>query len=77
MRQYGNNVMINEKSKKNHLNQRLENQKKIAPVFLSNGLSSTLIIPIELARKYSIDRPTHVTIEDTKNGILIKKLVVV
>jgi len=48
--------------------------KKIVPIFLSNGLSSTLIIPIELARKYNIDRPSHVTIEDTDNGILIKKL---
>jgi hypothetical protein len=48
--------------------------KKIAPIFLSNGLSTTLIIPIDLARKYNIDRPSHVTIEDTQNGILIKKL---
>ena len=47
---------------------------RIAPIFLSNGLSSTLIIPIELARKYDIDRPSHVTIEDTEKGILIKKL---
>jgi hypothetical protein len=47
---------------------------RIVPIFLSNGLSSTVIIPIELARKYNIDRPSHVTIEDTQNGILIKKL---
>jgi hypothetical protein len=52
-----------------------KNKKNIAPIFLSNRLSSTLIIPIELARKYAIDRPSHVTIEDTKDGILIKKLV--
>jgi hypothetical protein len=51
-----------------------ENQKKIASIFMSNGISSTVIIPIELARKYDIDRPSHVTIEDTENGILIKKL---
>lgn len=53
------------------------NQKdhiRIAPVFLSNGISSTLVIPIDLARKYEIDKPTHVTIQDTQNGILIKKL---
>ncbi|HEY7777460.1 MAG TPA: hypothetical protein VIA09_02875 [Nitrososphaeraceae archaeon] len=52
-------------------------QKKdvwIAPVFLSNGISSTLVIPIDLARKYEIDRPAHVTIHDTQIGILIKKL---
>jgi len=32
-----------------------ENQKTIASVFTSNGISSTLIIPIKLARKHSID----------------------
>lgn len=52
----------------------LESQKKIASIFISNGISSTVIIPIELARKYAIDRPSHVTIEDTQEGILIKKL---
>jgi hypothetical protein len=48
--------------------------KYISPIFLSNGKSSTVIIPIDLARKYDIDHPSHVTIEDTKKGILIKKL---
>jgi hypothetical protein len=51
-----------------------QQKKRIVPIFLSNGLSSTLIIPIELARKYNIDSPSHVTIEDAQNGILIKKL---
>jgi hypothetical protein len=51
-----------------------ENQRKIVPIFISNGISATVIIPIEFARKYAIDRPSHVTIEDTQNGILIKKL---
>ena len=49
-------------------------QFRISPIFLSNGISSTLVIPIDLARKYEIDRPSHVTIEDTQNGILVKKL---
>lgn len=49
-------------------------EKKITPIFLSNGKSSTVIIPIDFARKYAIDRPSYVTIEDTQNGILIKKL---
>ena len=52
-------------------------QKKdvwILPIFVSNGISSTLVIPIDLARKYEIEGPTHVTIQDTQNGILIKKL---
>jgi hypothetical protein len=52
----------------------LENEKTIASVFISNGISSTLIIPIKLARKYSIDKPSQVTIEDTQKGLLIKKL---
>ena len=47
---------------------------RISPVFLSNGISSTLVIPIDLARKYEIDRPSHVTIDDMEDGILIKKL---
>jgi len=68
--------MINVNVKKHNLKQKEkeESEKIIAPIFLSNGLSSTLIIPIDLARKYNIDRPTHVTVEDTKKGILIKKL---
>jgi hypothetical protein len=52
-------------------------QKKdvwVAPIFLSNGISSTLVIPIDLARKYEINRPSHVTIQDAQDGILIKKL---
>jgi hypothetical protein len=49
-------------------------EKRIAPIFLSNGRSSTVIIPIDIARKYNIDKPSHVTIEDTQKGILIKKL---
>jgi len=68
--------MINIKSKTKLSDVYLGNQKRIAPIFLSNGLSSTVIIPIELARKYAIDRPSHVTIEDTQDGILIRKLVV-
>lgn len=48
--------------------------KRICPIFLTNGKSSTVIIPIDIARKYKIDRPTHVTLQDTDKGILIKKL---
>jgi hypothetical protein len=66
--------MLNAKSKSKGTSSLSENRKKIVSIFLSNGLSSTLIIPIELARKYNIDRSSHVIIEDTQNGILIKKL---
>jgi hypothetical protein len=51
-----------------------ENQKKIASIFISNGIFSTIIIPIQLARNYAIDKPFHVTVEGTMDGILIKKL---
>jgi len=48
--------------------------KKIAPIFLSNNLSATLIIPIEMARRKGLDKPSHVIIEENDHGILIKKL---
>jgi hypothetical protein len=52
----------------------LERDKKIVPIYLSNGLSSTLVIPIQLARRYQIDKPSYVTVEGTKDGILVKKM---
>lgn len=48
--------------------------KEIVPVYLANGVSSSLTIPIELARNYHINKPTYVTVEGTKDGILIKKM---
>lgn len=49
-------------------------EKRICQIFLTNGKSSTVIIPIDIARKYKIDKPTHVKVQDTDRGILIKKL---
>lgn len=54
--------------------EKAESSKKIAPIFLTNKLSATLIIPIDLARRHGIDGPSHVIIEDTANGIVIRKL---
>ena len=48
--------------------------KKVTHTFLSGRLSATLIIPIETARKYGLDRPANVIIEETNDGILIRKL---
>ena len=48
--------------------------KKVTHTFLSGRLSATLIIPIETARKYGLDRPANVVIEETNDGILIRKL---
>jgi hypothetical protein len=52
---------------------KLKIRKRIAPIFLVNGISATVIIPRDLAKKYKIDQPCHVTIEDTRNGLLIRK----
>lgn len=48
--------------------------KKVTHTFLSGRLSATLIIPIDTARKYGLDRPTNVIVEETEKGILIRKL---
>lgn len=51
----------------------LEN-RKIRKTFLSGKLSATLVIPIEVARKYGLERPSHVVVEEVNEGILIRKL---
>jgi hypothetical protein len=48
--------------------------KGISKIFLINNLSATLIIPIEIARKKGLNHPSHVTVEEVPEGILIKKL---
>jgi hypothetical protein len=48
--------------------------KKITHTFLSGKLSSTLIIPIATARKYGLDEPANVVVEERPEGILIRKL---
>ena len=48
--------------------------KEIVPIHLANGVSSSLTIPVELARKYHINKRTYVTVEGTKDGILIKPM---
>ena len=52
----------------------MSNFKKVRNIFISGKLSATLIIPIEIARKYGIDKPSNVIIEETKDGILIRKV---
>jgi bifunctional DNA-binding transcriptional regulator/antitoxin component of YhaV-PrlF toxin-antitoxin module len=48
----------------------------IRPIFLTGNISSTLIIPKEIAKKYGLDQPSNVIIEESENGILIRKLVI-
>lgn len=52
------------------------NQYKKITRTLSGRLSSTLIIPIETARRYGLDQPSNVIIEEREEGILIRKLVI-
>ena len=47
---------------------------KIAPIFLTNKISATMIIPIQTARRYGLDKPAHVVVEEKEDGILIRKL---
>ncbi|HYA83767.1 MAG TPA: hypothetical protein VEH06_10020 [Candidatus Bathyarchaeia archaeon] len=40
---------------------------------ISGKISTTLIIPIEIARRHGLDKPAYVVIEETPQGILIRK----
>jgi hypothetical protein len=48
--------------------------KGLSKVWLTNKVSATLIIPIDIARKYELDEPSHVVVEERPEGILIRKL---
>jgi hypothetical protein len=50
------------------------NYNRITHIFISGKASSTLIIPINIARKYGLDKPTDVIIEELSDGILVKKI---
>lgn len=49
-------------------------KKKISKIFLLNQISATLIIPIDIAREYGLNDSSHVIVERTTEGILIRKL---
>jgi hypothetical protein len=51
------------------------NKKEIIKTWLTGQKSCTLIIPKEIAQKYELDEPSHVIVEETPAGILIRKLV--
>jgi bifunctional DNA-binding transcriptional regulator/antitoxin component of YhaV-PrlF toxin-antitoxin module len=48
--------------------------KEISKTWLTAKRCCTLVIPKEVALQYGIDTPSHVVIEGTPEGILIKKL---
>jgi len=48
--------------------------KQIIRTWLTGKSSCTLVIPKEFAKVHGLDQPSHVVIENTSQGILIKKL---
>lgn len=62
-------IMVN-----NIKNNENKNKKEIMKTWLAGQHSCTLIIPKEFAKEYGLDEPTHVIVEGTPEGILIKKL---
>lgn len=49
-------------------------RKEITRTWISGQSSVTLIIPKSVAVEYGLDTPTHVVVEGTPEGILIRKL---
>jgi len=50
------------------------NKREIIKTWLTGQKSCTLIIPRAIAQKYALDEPSHVVVEETPSGILIRKL---
>ncbi len=50
------------------------NKKHLTSTYLSGKISCTIIIPREIAKKYKIDKPCYVSVEETEAGILVKKV---
>jgi hypothetical protein len=53
---------------------KVSNKKEIIKTWLAGQKSCTLIIPREIAARYGLDEPSHVIVEETKEGILIRRL---
>jgi hypothetical protein len=54
----------------------MDKKKEIVKTWLAGQYSCTLIIPKEFAKEYGLDKPSHVIVEGTSEGILIRKLVI-
>jgi glutamate synthase domain-containing protein 3 len=48
--------------------------KEITKTWLTGQKSCTLIIPREIARRQGLEEPSHVVVQETSEGILIRKL---
>ena len=49
-------------------------KKQIVRTWLTGQCSCTLVIPKEFAKEYGLDKPTHVIVQGTSEGILIRRL---
>jgi len=48
--------------------------KEIIRTWLSGNCSCTLVLPKDFAKEYGLDKPAHVIVQKTQDGLLIKKL---
>jgi hypothetical protein len=48
--------------------------KEISKVWIQGKSSTTMVIPRNLALKYGLEDESHVVVEGTDKGILIRKL---
>ncbi|TLX86252.1 MAG: AbrB/MazE/SpoVT family DNA-binding domain-containing protein [Thaumarchaeota archaeon] len=52
---------------------RMSENSKFNYTYLTGKLSATLVIPIDIVKKHGLDNPSNVVIEETENGILLRK----
>jgi hypothetical protein len=58
----------------NNDNKIQKEKKQIIRTWLAGNCSCTLVIPKEFAKEYGLDKPSHVILQGTPDGILIRKL---
>lgn len=51
-----------------------EQRKKITSIFLTGKVSATMVIPIDIARRYGLGDGSHVIVEEVPSGILLRKI---
>jgi bifunctional DNA-binding transcriptional regulator/antitoxin component of YhaV-PrlF toxin-antitoxin module len=49
-------------------------KKEVTKTWIQGQNSCVLVIPRSVAREYGLDSPSHVIVEGTHEGILIRKL---
>jgi hypothetical protein len=50
-----------------------DKNRKFNYIYLAGKLSVTLVIPIDIARKHGLDNSQDVIVEETKEGIIIRR----